>query len=164
MRFEYQLSYDDFHEFAWHYLRWVRWVGVGLSLTGLFFGVLLVSLNPIDPVALTFLIVFGPLTILAYFYCHSLCRFLWRATSVDSRGPIILEANAEGLHTETLNCTSRMKWTYFSQAKERGQLFVLYAGKHNVILIPKRVFPYPEDEDAFRALVREHVSWRKEKA
>jgi len=68
-----------------------------------------------------------------------------------------LSFSPEGIHFRTAHIDSRLQWAMYSRALVDRHSYILYYGARRFTVIPKRVFPSPEEQQAFEQLLTEHV-------
>jgi predicted RND superfamily exporter protein len=68
-----------------------------------------------------------------------------------------LDFSSDGIHFKTAHIDSEIQWSFYQKALIIPSAYVLYNGKRNVSVIPKRVFESPEKLALFDSLVVEKV-------
>ena len=68
-----------------------------------------------------------------------------------------LTASPEGIHFRTAHVDSHLQWSMYSRALVDDHSYVLYYGSNQFTVIPKRVFESAGDQQAFEALLVQHV-------
>lgn len=71
------------------------------------------------------------------------------------------EFDEEGIVAITPLSRSETRWEAFDKYRETMNTFVLHHSDVSVEIIPKRAFKSAEDRDAFRSLLKRHVSHRE---
>jgi hypothetical protein len=68
-----------------------------------------------------------------------------------------LAFSGEGIHFRTANIDSQLQWSMYDRALLGANSILLYHGKQQFTVIPKRVFATAEQLQVLENLVREHV-------
>jgi hypothetical protein len=63
----------------------------------------------------------------------------------------------DGIEFKTDQIDSRLEWSLYQRMIENTRFYVLIYGRNMISVIPKRAFSSPEQEDAFRELVKRHL-------
>lgn len=63
----------------------------------------------------------------------------------------------EGIHFRTDHFDSQIQWNIYSRALVNRHSYLLYYGRRQFTVIPKRVFESPEQEQAFDRLLTAHI-------
>ncbi len=69
-----------------------------------------------------------------------------------------LAFSPEGIHFRTEHIDSQLQWGIYTRALVDVHSYVLYYGTRQFTVIPKRVFPSSEQQQAFEHLLTRHVS------
>ncbi len=65
--------------------------------------------------------------------------------------------NDEGIHFQTLSIDSRLQWELYKKWIEGPEFFILYHGKREFSVIPKRVFENDDEQKRFKDLLSRRV-------
>lgn len=68
-----------------------------------------------------------------------------------------LTFSPDGIHFKKAQIDSNLAWDLYSRALVDAHSYVLYYGSRTFTVIPKRVFPNPEQQSAFDQLLTQHV-------
>ena len=68
-----------------------------------------------------------------------------------------LQFTDEGIIYRSKDIDSALQWSLYTRIQETERFYFLIYGKDSFTLIPKRVFTSPEQEHAFRVMLKNHV-------
>lgn len=81
---------------------------------------------------------------------------MWRRTPV-MRAEQVVSVSDAGITTELANASSTADWTFWSRVRIVGNDYVLQGKQRGYLLIPRRAFGSPLDEQLFRELATNHT-------
>ena len=70
---------------------------------------------------------------------------------------VSLTFSPESVHLKTKDVDSQLQWSTFSMALIDSRSYLLYSGKSNFALIPKRVFQDTDHQKAFEQLLVQQI-------
>lgn len=84
-----------------------------------------------------------------------------KAKKIYDKSPILskeitLHVSGKGIKQDKKTASELLPWSLFTQWKESGKFYLLYAGKHHFNVIPKRVLNEREQEE-LEAHFRKHL-------
>jgi hypothetical protein len=69
-----------------------------------------------------------------------------------------LDFSRDGIHFRTNNVESQLKRSLYSRALIDTHSYIIYYGKNQFTVIPKRVFQSGDQQHAFEQLLKDHIS------
>jgi hypothetical protein len=81
---------------------------------------------------------------------------IWRLRE-HLRGEQLVELSDEHVTIKTVLARSTLEWRYWDAAALKGQLYQLTSDKGGGLLVPRRAFSTPQQEEDFRVLLRRHL-------
>ena len=85
---------------------------------------------------------------------------LWRRAFRESRKyteDIFVVASHDGLHVESAEGTSDLKWGFYSKYLDTREFVLLYMTRHSFSVIPKSAFASEQEAKRFVELVESHL-------
>lgn len=77
--------------------------------------------------------------------------------SPNQRHPLRYEFSEQGISAKSQTGRGETTWKDVSASFETPRLFLLYTGKHQFFVVPKRSFEAPGQLEAFRGLLRDRI-------
>ena len=77
--------------------------------------------------------------------------------SIINRGEYFLEFSEEGIHFKASGIDSKLNWTMYNHVVADSEHYMLYYGKNQYTIIPKRVFKPADQLKAFEILLQKHI-------
>jgi len=87
---------------------------------------------------------------------HRRGRRAW-ATSPWQHRPKVVDVTDDGLRVADAEVEVLYRWPSLHRFLERPTLFLLYTAQKHAVIVPRRAFPSPQAEQAFRGLLQTHV-------
>jgi hypothetical protein len=81
---------------------------------------------------------------------------MWRRTPL-MRAEQVVSVSDAGLTMELSNASTTADWTFWSRVRVVGNAYVLQGKQRGYLLIPRRAFASPADEQLFRELAINHT-------
>jgi hypothetical protein len=81
---------------------------------------------------------------------------MWRRTPLMHAEQVVSVSDS-GVTTELSNASSTADWTFWSRVRIVGNVYVLQGNQRGYLLIPRRAFGSPVDEQLFRELSTNHT-------
>jgi hypothetical protein len=104
-------------------------------------------------VSVTVAVLYGLMILYAFFVAPQL---IFRREP-KFRDEYSMAFSPEGIHFRTAHIDSQLQWSMYTKALIVTHSYLLYYGKYNFTLIPKRVFESVEQQEAFESLLKQHV-------
>jgi len=100
----------------------------------------------------------GLLILLSYALLYTVVARRGAEQAVENSGPKIMDFSDEGVHIQTKDRETNIRWTAYSEVTETQEMYVLSHGKRFFTFVPKRAFCSSSDEEAFRVLAERHIA------
>ena len=129
-----------------------------LSVLALFFGGYLL----IEGQTLWGSLILGVVGLFVLFYI--IARYIIPAYvykySVADKGEYSFEFTQDGIHFTATNIDSQLDWSLFTHVVVGTEHYLLYYGKHQYVIIPRRIFKSPSLLDEFDQLLQQKIPKR----
>lgn len=76
---------------------------------------------------------------------------------IRNRGEYTLDFTQDGIHFKTTNIDSNLNWSMYTHVLSGPEHYLLYYGKDQYTIIPRRVFESPDQLHAFDRLLKQKV-------
>lgn len=83
-------------------------------------------------------------------------KYVYR-NSILEKGEYNFDFSNEGIHYTSNKIDSQFQWSMFTKVVKGSEHFLIYYGRNQFIIIPKRAFKSAEDLELFNELLKEHI-------
>lgn len=154
----YRLSYDEFKRaFVFHYSK------IKNYKLNILFSIALIVFCSICWFALGYSVMWLLCIILSvvslslnvYVYAFLPKRLYKREPRISKE--VTMKVDEEGFDSFSEGIQSKIKWDFYSSAKENNEFIMLYFGKDSFTIIPKRAFKEKNDYLSFKELMHKYL-------